>query len=230
MNLMKLLTVGQSLKEGKTVLGKYKLMQPSLLPKFVCTIRPTKAAPVTQAAVGEAKVAPEILPAVTEMKREKPVCVSAPLMESRPPDSEKTQKIPAGTVLKRVGEDKVVAPRISFPIRIRNKISLIWKKWFPPRSRKRTGSIRIQTEWTLEKIKVARNDLSDADLEVISRKATAPKLKPKPTFAEVSHGKNHGQRWIKMTARLFKRTSPFEKTAEKGQTELTHRQEVAGRI
>lgn len=230
MNLMKLLTVGQSLKEGKTVLGKYKLMQPSLLPKFVCTIRPTKAAPVPSVLRAEPQTPPEILAVRSEMKKENSVCVLPPVPESRPMAAEKTQKIPVGTVLKRVEADKVAPSRINFLSRVKNKISSLGKKWFCARSRKKAGIFAVQTEWALEKITVARNDLSDADLEIVARKAPSPKPQVKPTFAEVSRGKNHGQRWIKMTARLFKRTSPFKKPAEEVPAGVADHSELAGRI
>ena len=88
----------------------------------------------------------------------------------------------------------------------------------------------VQTEWALEKIKVARNDLNDADLEIVSRKAASPPPKAQPSFAEANRGKHHGHRWIKMTVRLFKRTSPFEQPAERVQVEAVKQSELAGRI
>ncbi|MEO6035324.1 MAG: hypothetical protein ABIQ35_08725 [Verrucomicrobiota bacterium] len=243
MNLVKLLTLGQSLKEGKTVLGKYKLMQPSLLPKFVCTIRPTKTAPAAKANAAptqEIKPVAEIL-AITAVptptlklptvEKELPVAdVVLANKESGPLEAEKTQKILVGTVQTRSEEKKAVAAKAGFSTRIKNKISLIGKKWAPARSRKKSGAQAIQTEWALEKVKVARNDLSDADLEIVARKALAPKPKVKPTFAEVSRGKHPGQSWIKRTTRLFSRTSPFEKPAEQMPSGNVNRAEVAERI
>jgi len=259
MNLMKLLKVGNSVKEGKTVLGKYKLTQQSLLPKFASTTRPSRSVeearvPVTEekprraifpeprsatppAPLAEAKPALKLLTNVSQKKTEEPSVPKAepppvpePAIVRHPLGAEKTQKIATGTVLKRVENEEVSTTTIGITTRIKNKIFRMAGKLWPARSRRKNRAVPFQTEWTLEKIKVARNDLSDADLVVVARKSAAPKTKPKPGIAEGGDGKHHGLRWVKMTARLFKRTSPFEKSAEEVQTEAAHRSELAGRI
>ena len=239
MNLMKLLKVGRSLEDGKTILGKYKLTQQSLMPKFASTTRPSKATPIMPLPAAEPKLEMEVLSVPDEMKKEEPpfkpeepACVLEPTVERRPVEADKTQKIPVGTVLKRVEEKAVLISSIRFSTRIKQNISSLWKKWWPARSRRKGGMAPVQTEWALEKIKVARNDLNDADLEIVARKAASPPPQPKakPSFAEANRGKHHGHRWIKMTVRLFKRTSPFEQPAERVQVEAVKQSELAGRI
>ena len=120
MNLMKLLKVGKSLKEGKTVLGKYKLTQQSLLAKFASTTRPSRSVEETRvpvmeekptrmispkprsatppAPLAEAEPVQKILPAVSQKKTEEPPVakaeshsVSAPAIVRHPVGAEKTQ-------------------------------------------------------------------------------------------------------------------------------------------
>jgi hypothetical protein len=235
MNLMKLLSVGQSLDGKKSALGKYKLLRQTSLPKFGSTVRPSKTAmPVSQPAteVPETPVMIEVV--APELPIIEKTIVAEPKREIASAKLEKTQKIPAGTVLKRGEEPVALLKGPSLATRIKNKIAALKKVWFPPRSRKKTGAAPVQTEWALEKICVARNDLNDADLEIVAPKAPALARNPKPNFANLIPSKNTGRAWIKMTARLFKTSSPFEKpqtektfvsekTADRPESELVDR-------
>ena len=160
MNLMKLLTVGQSLQEGKTVLGKYKLTQQSLLPKFVSTLRPVRTSPfkapptldekpseavppAVAASLARAFSGPIIEPEVSEMKesgRSQPIevtpPVSAPTAESQRVNAEETQKIAVGTVLKRAENDFAAQPRVRLSTRLKNTISGWFSNRWPVRSKK----------------------------------------------------------------------------------------------
>lgn len=208
---MKLLSVGQSLDGKKSALGKYKLPRQTSLPKFGSTVRPLKATSVNQPAEAMAK-APIVVEAATpKLPVIEKTILSEPKLEIISAKLEKTQKIPAGTILKRVEKPMAASQRVSLVTRIENKIAALKKIWFPVRSRKKAGAGPVQTEWALDKICVARNDLNDADLEIIAPKAPTQAENPKPNFAGLVPGKNTGRAWIKMTARLFKTSSPFEK-------------------
>ena len=77
---------------------------------------------------------------------------------------------------------------------------------------------------------MARNDLNDADLEVVARKApVAKRTAPPQRLADIPREKSIEHRWIKV-ARLFKRTSPFENPREEVQAEMKPRPELAEKI
>ncbi len=223
MKLVKLLSVGQSLKSGKTILGKYKLTQQSLLPKFAATFRPISA-DIFAAPADSAKVNHETVPPAAVSEEIKTVAPAASAVEPSVVPAkiafDQTQKIAVGQILRRAEE---VAPRpaeISLAVRIgsslAHKISSLKSRLFPARSKRKPFATPVQTEWSLEKVTVVRNDLNEADLEVVSPK---PKVTPvlqnhKPSLPDLGTVKNSGRRWIKKTTGLFKSNSPFEPAAE----------------
>ena len=235
---MKLLTVGQSLQEGKTVLGKYKLTQQNL-PKFASTVRHSSSTPAVETVPEKLRTAVVKVAPVAATEITKPICSAQPEMpiptETAPSALEKTQKIPAGKTLRRVEEACSTRTEISFANRMGQKIAAFKKKLFPVRSKKKPGAAPVQTEWALEKIRVARNDLSEADLVVVAPKRTAPIQKTKPSRVDSGEAKNPARKWTKMTARLFKTSSPFAKsgTAESdapAQSKVAKRSELVGQI
>jgi hypothetical protein len=235
MNLMRLLTAGRSLKGGEFASGKYKFPQQTFLPKFASTVRPSTAAQSQFVQTPEAKselpslfkelVVPHVK---TSPEMAKPIAAVAVVQ----PAMEQTQKIPKGKVLNRV-EGPVATPnRFSLSAWIKALIAS-WKKIiFPPRSKRKTSSAPVQTEWSLEKVTVVRNDLNESDIEIIAPKAPkAPVAAPvsQPKYMNLSRVKNSGREWIKMTTRLFKTNSPFERIPE-GRGSKAERAELAGRI
>ena len=239
MNLMKLLTVGQSLKKGP-VLGKYKLQQ-ILLPKFGSTVRPSKSARMSEAPALLAEPTPFLEEAVTPIASAAttPICSMETKIqnESARRAMDKTQKIPSGKILRRI-EEPATKPRepgfmsklmTRFTALVQKQISSLKKKMFPVRSKKKSGLAPVQTEWSLEKVTVIRNDLSEADLEIVApKKALATLETCKPNLHDLSHIKSSGMELIKKTTRLFKTSSPFEASAMEKQTE-PDRVEFAGR-
>ena len=239
MNLMKLLTVGQSLKKGP-VLGKYKLQQ-ILLPKFGSTVRPSKSAQSTEAQAASVEPTSLIKEAVAPVASAPAASICSVEIktqsESAPRAMDKTQKIPSGKILRRIEEPATTPPGPGFVVRLMSRCmallqkqtSLLKKKMFPVRSKKKSSSAPVQTEWSLEKVTVIRNDLSEADLEIIApKKAPATVETRKPNLPDLGHLKSSGMELIKKTTRLFKTSSPFEASAMEKQTE-PDRAEFAGR-
>ena len=219
MNLMKLLTVGQSLKKGP-VLGKYKVQQ-ILLPKFGSTVRPSKSALTAEKQVSTGNIAASV-PAT-------PICsVEAGSQNvSAPRDMDKTQKIPAGKILRRV-EEFVESPRgPGFVAQLRARCLAFLQKQISS-LKKKSGLAPVQTEWSLEKVTVIRNDLNDADLEIVAPKTPSNGDTCKPNLPDLNRVKNSGKEWIKKTTRLFKTSSPFEVSAMEKEAETSHA-EFAGR-
>jgi hypothetical protein len=230
MNLMRLLTVGRSLKGGGLASGKYKFPQQTLLPKFASSVRPSTAAQFVQTpgatselpSIFKELVAPHVK---TSPETAKPVVSVA---ASQPP-MEQTQKIPKGKVLNRVEEPVTKLNKFSFPVWCKEQIPSIKKVLFPPRSKRKTSSAPVQTEWSLEKVTVVRNDLNEADIEIVAPRSPIAAPASQPRYMNLSRVKNSGREWIKMTARLFKTTSPFESVSEESRAK-TERGELAGRI
>ncbi len=240
MNLVKLLSVGQSLKSGKTIFGKYKLTQQSLLPKFGSTVRPAQSdtfvAPNEMAQVSReiassivvSEEAKWIAPATTELKPS----ITPPTIAF-----EQTQKIPTGKILRRREEAVPRTPKISLAIRLgtnlAHKITFLKKRLWPARSRRKPFVTPIQTEWSLEKVTVMRNDLSEADLEVISPKATDVLQSRKANLPVLNSVQDSGRSWIKKTAGLFNSDSPFESAVadlKQGTIQVEKHAELTGRV
>jgi hypothetical protein len=226
MNLMKLLTVGRSLNGGKPVSGHYKVQQ-ILLPKFASSVRPSRTAIAARKMAISQKVEAGPTPVAAN--------VGAPAIErsiDSSPGMDKTQKIPAGKVLKRT-EPKKFSLSVRIIALIQKQIAAVKKRLFPVRSKKKSGVIATQAEWNLEKVTVARNDLSEADLEIVTPKGLAAAPSQKVHFPDLGRVKDSGRAWIKMTSRWFKPRSPFavaaEEQAEVAQPENADRRELAER-
>lgn len=223
MNLVKLLKIGRSLNGGKTLFGKYKMAQQTL-PRFASTVRPSGSAPALESLLEKAKMAAS-LEVVKTIPQAQPEAKGPALIISV---LDKTQKIPAGKVLRRMEEPVLKKEKITLLSRIENKFSGLKKKLSPIRSRRKSGSTPIQTEWALGGVTVARNDLSEADLEVV-----APKQTRKPQLIELSKIKTSGSQWIKKTTRLFKADSPFATSSNEKSFEAESKvesPELAGKI
>lgn len=209
MNLVKLLTVGRSLNGGKTVTGNYKLQQISL-PKFSSTARPSKAAAAKAALIVATKPVPIAAPVPV-------VPVIVPViersLETDPRGMDKTQKIPAGKILERKPKEKKSFIKTKLATALQRRIAAIKKRLFPVRSKKKPGATPTQAEWNLEKVTVARNDLSESDLEIVKPKVAGKTQSQKMHLPDLGWVKNSGREWVKATTRLFKTSSPFEADA-----------------
>lgn len=244
MNLTKLLPIGRCVKQSKTVFGKYKLSQQTL-PKFASTVRPSTSSPIAKAlsekanfvAVSEVPPTPKVeMAAQNSIQTESP---KSPIVVLRSAPDE-TKKLPPEKIA--VQSEAPVEPvlkkeAVTLGARLGEKISAIKKKLRPARSKKKSGAA-VQTEWALG-VQVARNDLSDADLEVVASKKIEPKNPASahsstPKLAGLNQAKSYGYRWIKKTAGLFSPSSPFEKSAPVEATEtpaeVKNSSELVGRI
>jgi hypothetical protein len=221
MKLMKLLAVGQSVKEGKIVFGKYKLAQQGLLPKFASTTRPFAAEatvePIIEKPV-QTRAAEVLAPKQEPLKEATPVKIATEFK------ADETQKIPIGTVLKRVESPASPKTETGFFKRVAEKFSVLKPGFTRARRNKNTNARLVQTEWSLEKIKVARNDLSDADLEIVSKK------KEQKSVAVADPVRKPAREWIKKTTRLFRTTSPFEQSADEKNLRSEQPVELAEKI
>jgi len=152
MSPLQLLTVGQSFKGTKTEVGVYKLPQENFLPKF------RAAAPLVSTSP---QPIPKRVPVQTGLSfdpqpKAQPVAAAPFLEKARIPD-----KAPRADQSRRDSASTVVR---------KGKWSL-YEILFMRGTPRKASVTPIQIEWPLEKVSVVRNDLSDADLELVPARA-----------------------------------------------------------
>lgn len=194
MSLGRLLTAGRSLVGGSNSEPHYRMSDPKAMPKFGSAKNPFRskpqrpaptaetsravvasaAAPAPASSAGEAgrgthaASTPALSPADGLRGAEVPVAVKRP--EGRAPAAPETTPAPAAP--KRA--------RFQFGwLRQRSARLFSWLSRSRPAAAKaavpRFDALPIQGELALDRIKVVRNDLSDADLEIVTRAPATPK-------------------------------------------------------
>jgi len=149
MSLVRLLTAGKSLVGIQDSKSRYQSVDPRAMPKFGSE----KRIKSNVARESEAK------PSVAKPKDE----------SSNVTSNVSADKAPVATARKGRGNGGVSQWGAKLG-------SLVSQKPKPARSAvQRFHSVPVQGELSLDKIKVVRNDLSDTDLEVVTRKTSPPK-------------------------------------------------------
>lgn len=186
MSLMRLLTTGKSWVGGDEA-SRYRLRR-NLLPKFGSGQNPfssprtkTASAPVPESEAGH------------EPERE-----AEPVLQSGPGESPSAREIPKPVTSARGAGVAIVRK----PLKRESRVRLLWGQaslwlggcigkinpvsWWSQRRRKvkpaipRFNKTPVQGELSLEQVKVVRNDLSDADLEVVPARSGAVRHKAQP--------------------------------------------------
>jgi hypothetical protein len=233
MSLLRLLTAGKCFDGvGDSSAGRYRMRTPNLLPKFGSDKNPfakkgkvaTKESPATVTATNQNVLAIAKAPAVAPTKPAKtadtrsaaikPLPVkrlAGPLPDTRPalaPEKAAKPKNPFAAPAARPASGVSVSGRVG--------TMLGWSKYLNPLTIWRGRESRaarvarplparsaVQGELSLDNVKVVRNDLSDADLEVISpRRAAvvvAEKMSVVPSLPVVAKGPSA---WNRLTARF----------------------------
>ena len=188
MSLLKLLTTGKSLVGLKDAESRYRMTNQRLLPKFGSAKNPFSAAetvePVSTVAtppIEEQQSAPVTHPTTMEPASNGTIKESAGLLRL---GTSKARGLAAAALQTRWVSQ--LGPLISRPARKTTKAAGV-----PVPSKPQ----QVQGELSLDRIKVMRNDLSDADLEIIAarpktRSVPAPALRAKDAVepAAVSPG------------------------------------------
>ncbi len=171
MSLGRLLTSGKSLVGLHNAEGRYEMRPKNLLPKFGSDKNPFMAAK------------PQSLQAEFSRKLSATARTLTDV-ELEAAKRKKTQPLPKVTALKTdsqaISGSTVKTQALAWFGRIAKKANPL--NWFAGRksavnAASRLNKAPVQVELSLEKIKVVRNDLSDADLEVVPVKIS---VKPKP--------------------------------------------------
>jgi hypothetical protein len=180
MSLVKLLSAGKSLVGGQDVPSRYRMDKQMRLPKFVSARNPF-AREVTKD------------PALTHAETAKQSRPQPDLTAARPATSE-SKRTPLILRLVLATRKSVVwlgkaNPFSRLAEAARSKKSAIPCFTKPP----------IQSELCLDKVQVVRNDLSDADLEVVP--VLSAEIKPALEASEQSE--TAGRSWSRLTTRIF---------------------------
>lgn len=181
MSLGKLLTAGKSLVGGPDVTSRYQMNKQMRLPKFVSPRNPfategkTEVAPAQSlkpAQDSPAAEGPTVRPARRELSKR--VALVARLVVAMQRTGEWLGKAnPFSRVAKSAGPKKSAIPCFT--------------------------KLPVQSELCLDKVHVVRNDLSDADLEVV----LAAPSGVKPSLATAGQYETAGKAWGRLTTRLF---------------------------
>jgi len=181
MSMGRLLAAGRSLIGGQNSPSRYRLDQRARLPKFGSSKNPFASESRTTAPLPPTPPQPA-MPA------------AEPVIRTTEPSTNPSPTSPVTTRLRqavrRLQEWCVEAnpiPRLARPAR----------SAFAPATR--VAAAPIQSELSLEGVKVVRNDLSDADLEIVPAKpARRADLAPVP----------EENAWSRLTTRIFVRAEP----------------------
>ena len=186
MSLMQLLTASRSLGTIKDQPSRYKMTEQNLLPKFGQSNRSEgTAAQMTQTA----------MPKVAEV---------APAPPSREQMS-RTKKEMSSEAWNKIGPDQKTAvastavPKPAVPARR-------WPRIRNPFAARKTVEIQCPTtqgELSLDLVKPVRNDLNDADLELVVRHKR-PVNTQKGISASAARQEAAGCLWSRLSSRLFR--------------------------
>jgi hypothetical protein len=174
MSLLRLLATGKSLVGMQDNNSRYQMRTRNLLPKFGSAKNPFAAPPPSSEPPGAggnsspAKLETASLFEPASPKPAKPVAVK----ESKtPPRPAAAPAPPAKVEAKQAAKPAPVAPsgkptRVAGWVKKLNPLSLL-PPWRGEGNRGRPARKHVQTELTLEKVRVVRNDLSDMDFEIV---------------------------------------------------------------
>lgn len=204
MSLMKLLSVSNSFQAGKNESGRYKMTEPAVLPKFAPVGRLVSLTPQRNFAVPS----PHNGSPQDEPKPQAPVLVADDPGQTLSLRQSCGRHSPFGETTNQAPAIAAAGPR---GIACVNAVPAS-TNWFRLRKNSLAGTPAgktepnplMQGELSLDAVKPVRNDLSDADFEVVAPRpktrpaATAKRPRPKLFKPELA-----GLAWSRLTARLF---------------------------
>jgi len=185
MGLMQLLTVGRSLGKVGDQPSRYKMTQQSLLPRFGSTKAPEERVPsvgeVGNQVIAKAKLEQSSLGFVAAANDRKKMNA----VQSKPQE---------------VTVPKIATPRPAFPL---GRWTL-FKNPFSKTPKARPVESIVQPELSLDAVKPVRNDLSDADLELVqSAKRTLEKSVPAMVEPDKVAVTSEGVAWSRIKTQFF---------------------------
>ncbi len=214
MSLLRLLATGKSLVGMPNTNSRYQMRTRNLLPKFGSAKNPFATPPpnsespgaTNNSAPAKLETASLFEPAAPEPAPEKPA-KAAPTKESKTPPREAAPALPP-----KVEAKQAVSPAPAVPsskpgrwggwVKKLNPLALL-----PPRrgegGRSRPARKHVQTELTLEKVRVVRNDLSDADFEIVPGRLMGLPSGASPILSHSGSSHVEAGAWSRLTSKFI---------------------------
>ena len=224
MSLLRLLTAGKSLIGGSQTVTRYRAAHQGMLPKFGGKKNPFRATAradgrpgIPEPAPVHAATASDLTPAEERQARRldtAPPGAPAPAWPTLPESAGKTSAPQSPRPVGRVGQSGVTWMQQCWADM---KLLFVLKSWLPWRRSspkpvpQRFAKPLVQTELSLDSIKVVRNDLSDSDIEVVPARPLVvagpgeilePGSKPDMQLPALNR-EPAGTAWTRVSARLF---------------------------
>jgi hypothetical protein len=180
MSLLRLLATGKSLVGMPNTNSRYQMRTRNLLPKFGSAKNPfapppppssESPGPTNNSTPAKLETASLFEPAAPEAVPTKPVKPVAVKESKTPPPQAAVPAPPVKVEARQATKPAPVAPsgkptRVAGWVKKLNPLSLL-PPWRGDGNRGRPARKHVQTELTLEKVRVVRNDLSDMDFEIV---------------------------------------------------------------
>jgi hypothetical protein len=215
MSLLRLLATGKSLVGMPNTNSRYQMRARNVLPKFGSAKNPFAPPPPNVESPGaNVNASPAKLETASlfEPAAQKPVsrepAKQAGIKESKtPPRPAAAPAPPAKVEAKQATRPAPVIPsskpgRLAGWVKKLNPLSLL-----PPRrgegGRGRPARKHVQTELTLEKVRVVRNDLSDADFEIVPGRLMGLPSGASPILSHAGSSTGEPGAWSRLTSKFL---------------------------
>jgi hypothetical protein len=186
MGLMQLLTVGRSLGKIGDQPSRYKMTQQSLLPKF-----------------GSVKAPKERVPSVGDVGNNQAIAKTELKQSSLGFAAAANDRKNMNAVLSKPQEATVPKTAIARPAFPLGRWTL-FRNPFSKTQKLKAAEATVQPELSLDMVKPVRNDLSDADLELVQSAKRAPeKIVPAMTQPEPAPTTPEGAAWGRVKTQFF---------------------------
>jgi hypothetical protein len=214
MSLLRLLATGKSLVGMPDTNSRYRMRTRNLLPKFGSAKNPFAPPPPSlespganvNASPAKLETASLFEPATQEPAPQKPAKPAA-IKESKTPPKQAVNPAPPVKVEARQATSPAPAAPSSKPgrwagwVKKLNPLSLL-----PPRrgegGRGRPARKHVQTELTLEKVRVVRNDLNETDLEIVPGRLMGLPSGASPVLSHQPGSSGPGA-WSRLTSKFI---------------------------
>jgi hypothetical protein len=215
MSLLRLLATGKSLVGMPNTNSRYQMRSRNLLPKFGSAKNPFAAPPppnsespgaTNNSTPAKLETASLFEPAAPEPVPTKPARPVAAKESKTPPPQAAAPAPPAKVEARQADKPAPVAPsgkptRVGGWVKKLNPLSLL-PPWRGEGNRGRPARKHVQTELTLEKVRVVRNDLSDMDFEIVPGRLMGLPSGASPILSHQPSSSEPGA-WSRLTSKFM---------------------------
>jgi hypothetical protein len=200
MSLMKLLSVSTSFVSGKNQAGRYKMTEQGVLPKFAPVGRPVSLAPKAKA--HEPLLAAEVVATKFDCAKSagKPENATSLFALRQSPNAGSSMVRPSADIFAASPEAIVCVNSVPTST---NFFRLQKNPFATASTEKAELMAPVQPELYLDAVKVVRNELNDADFDVVPAKPQIKTENIRPPRRRFFKPELAGLAWSRFTARFF---------------------------